>query len=84
MHEGDFREHMAGARTKVAMEVPTLLGPVWGAGGESRIPPFAAGGKAKAADEFAQHFCGGIVAASYESAEPIAAEGECDVVGVHG
>jgi hypothetical protein len=74
MNEGDIGEHMSGAGAQVAMEVPAHLGAVWGAGSKPRIAPLTDRGNAKAADEFAQRFCGVIVAALHEYAEPVAAQ----------
>jgi hypothetical protein len=63
MDERDISEHLAGARAQVAMEVLACLGAVGGAAGGQRILPLATGGKAQAADEFAQHFRGVVMAA---------------------
>jgi hypothetical protein len=53
MNEGDISEHMAWARAQIAVEGPARLGAVRGAE-RAQIPPFAAGGKAQAADDWSK------------------------------
>jgi hypothetical protein len=84
MDERHVAEYVSGAWAQVAMEVPPGLGAVGGAGGKPGVPPLAAGGEAQAANKFSEHFSGVIMAALYETAEPVAAEGVRDVVAFYG
>jgi hypothetical protein len=52
-------------------------------GDSCKIPSLVAGGKSQTANESAQHLCGVIVAALYESTKPVAAKGRRNIVVFH-
>jgi hypothetical protein len=62
------------------MEVAADLAAGGGAGGKPGLPPIAAGGEAQAANKLSEHFSGVIMAALYETTEPVVAEGVRDFV----
>jgi hypothetical protein len=75
---------MARSLAQVAVEAPACLGADRGVGRKPRVLPLSAGGEAKAANEFSQHFHSVAMAAFHEAAESVAAKGARHVVVFNG